>query len=127
MGICGSAMKSVPIKRFDEVTEKEDPSTRSSANVDTNRAGGPSPPRPAHRCSGFAAWSLLTRAPPFSAIEGLKPSKATVVLVTGAARGVGGDVAQALINAGYSVNRTPKPETLHLYQTRNPAPLHPKP
>ena len=36
-------------------------------------------------------------------IEGLKPGKETIVLVTGAATWVGGHVAQALIEAGYSV------------------------
>jgi hypothetical protein len=49
--------------------------------------------------------------PPFAAklpaIEGLKPGKETVVLVTNASSGVGGDITQALIDAGYSVPNPP--------------------
>ena len=41
--------------------------------------------------------------PPLAGIAGLKPGKETVVLVTGASAGVGGDVAKALLDAGYSV------------------------
>jgi len=47
--------------------------------------------------------STLPVHPPLAGIEGLKPGKETVVLVTGASAGVGGDVAQALIDAGYTV------------------------
>jgi uncharacterized protein YbjT (DUF2867 family) len=41
--------------------------------------------------------------PPVAAIEGLKPGRETVVLVTGAHTWVGGHVAKALVDAGYSV------------------------
>ena len=41
--------------------------------------------------------------PPLAGIAGLKPGKETVVLVTGASAGVGGDMAKALLDAGYSV------------------------
>ena len=39
----------------------------------------------------------------FAGIEGLKPGEDTVILVTGAATWVGGHVAKALIDAGYTV------------------------
>ncbi|KAJ1473724.1 hypothetical protein T484DRAFT_3316525 [Baffinella frigidus] len=78
MGVCGSKpMDPVPI--LDSVTplpKKEDPSTRGIANL-----------------------SFLDTP----AIEGLTPSTDTIVLVTSAQSWIGGHVAQALINAGYSV------------------------
>ncbi|KAJ1473725.1 hypothetical protein T484DRAFT_1912566 [Baffinella frigidus] len=78
MGMCGSKIThSAPTLDYVvESRKNEDPSTR----------GGPSSP-------------FRNRA----AIEGLNRSKETVVLLTGASSWSGGYVAQALIDAGYSV------------------------
>ncbi|KAJ1476415.1 hypothetical protein T484DRAFT_1825009, partial [Baffinella frigidus] len=68
-----------PVPILDSVTplpKKEDPSTRGIANL-----------------------SFLDTP----AMEGLTPSTDTIVLVTSAQSLIGGNVAQALINAGYSV------------------------
>mmetsp|Transcript_20057 Transcript_20057/g.46495 ORF Transcript_20057/g.46495 Transcript_20057/m.46495 type:complete len:382 (-) Transcript_20057:42-1187(-) len=93
MGICASSpMNPVPI--LDMEVKKEDPSKPGAGSLPTT----PESHVAARRGSGWGAPSLSS-----SAMEGLKPTKETTVLVTGGSSWVGAYVAKALIEAGYSV------------------------
>jgi len=87
MGVCGSStMNSVP-PDVTESSKKEDPSVlelkaRMRANRSFRGSAG-ALPRPSVR-PAMPVCFPLTRAPPIAAIEGLKPLKENVVLVTGA-------------------------------------------
>jgi len=83
-----------PVPILDMEVKKEDPSKPGAGSLPTT----PESHVAARRGSGWGAPSLSS-----SAMEGLKPTKETTVLVTGGSSWVGAYVAKALIEAGYSV------------------------